>query len=121
MSLFSIYQLLCRNEQNPLFVPDLLPQKNISQKIFRHFFLPDEEVNDLRRDVLEEGVDEVEDWRPEELPAEAEDESGEDGDLRLGLLRLLLPVLVPDGDDVWGGVVGCQVPQVIISQSSPPS
>ena len=82
---------------------------------------PDEEVDDLRRDVLEEGVDEVEDWRPEELPAEAEDESGEDGDLRLGLLRLLLPVLVPDGDDVWGGVVGCQVPQVIISQSSPPS
>ena len=62
MALFSIY-CDCKVVTNkiPSLFPDLLPQKNISQNIFRHLFLPDEEVDDLRRDVLEEGVDEVED------------------------------------------------------------
>ena len=68
------------------------------EKVTTFVCLPDEEVDNLRRDVLEESVDQVEHGRPEELRAEAEDEGRQDGELRLGLLGLLLPVPVPDGD-----------------------
>ena len=60
--------------------------------------LPDKEVDNLRRDVLEESVDQIEHGGPEELRAEAEDEGRQDGELGLRLLSLLLPVPVPDGD-----------------------
>ena len=67
--------------------------------LFLSLISPNKQVDDLRGDVLEEGVDQVEDGGPEELRAEAEDEGGQDGELRLRLLRLLLPVPVPDRDD----------------------
>ena len=77
-----------------------VPIEGDVEKVTTFVSLPDEEVDNLRGDVLEEGVDQVEDGGPEELRAEAEDEGGQDGELRLRLLRLLLPVPVPDGDHV---------------------
>ena len=100
---------------------------------------PDEEVDDLRGDVLEEGVEQVQHGGPEELRAEAEDERRQDGELGLRLLRLLLPVPVPDGDHVGRPgiehflktfsvsavfslpVFWSECPEILLSQSPPPA
>ena len=68
--------------------------------LFPSLILPSEQVDNLSGDVLEEGVEEVQHGGPEELRPEAEDERRQDRELGLRLPRFLLPVLVPDGDDV---------------------
>ena len=66
--------------------------------LFLSLISPNKQVDDLRGDVLEEGVDEVQQGGPEELRPEAEDERRQDRELGLRLPRLLLPVPVPDWD-----------------------
>ena len=62
------------------------------------FFSPDNQLDQLRGDVLKDGVQEVEDGGPEVRRAEARDHCSQDGDWLLfsgTLLRLLLPIFIP--------------------------
>ena len=66
-------------------------------------FLPDKKLDQLRGDVLQDGVQEVEDGGPEVGHPEAGDHSGQDGDWLLfsgTFLSLLLPELIPECNNV---------------------